>query len=88
MRVRVDAARLRDVLRGLAKAARGPRQVYLVGGATAVAEGWRESTIDIDLALGPDADDVLRAIPAIEESLNVIVELASPASAAPAVPGS
>jgi hypothetical protein len=46
-------------------------QVYLVGGATAVTVGWRDSTIDIDLAFGPGADDVLRAIPAIKDSLNI-----------------
>lgn len=74
-------------MRALATAARGPLQVYLVGGATAVAEGWRDSTIDIDLAFGPGADAVLRAIPAIKESLNVNVELASPADFIPVRPG-
>lgn len=74
-------------MRALSKAARGPLQVYLVGGATAVAEGWRDATIDIDLAFGPNADDVLRAIPAIKESLNVNVELASPADFIPVRPG-
>lgn len=74
-------------MRALARAARGPLQVYLVGGATAVAEGWRDSTIDIDLAFGGDADAALRAIPAIKESLNVNVELASPADFIPVKPG-
>ena len=36
-------------MRALAEAARRPLQVYLVGGATAVLEGWREATIDVDL---------------------------------------
>lgn len=74
-------------MRALATAARGPLQVYLVGGATAVTEGWRDSTIDIDLAFGPGADEVLRAVPAIKESLNVNVELASPADFIPVRPG-
>lgn len=74
-------------MRALARAARGPLHVYFVGGATAVVEGWRNSTIDIDLALGADADAVLRAIPAIKESLNVNVELASPADFIPVKPG-
>ena len=87
MRAAVDAGRLRAFMRALADAARGPLQVYLVGGATAVAEGWRDSTIDIDLAFGPGADAVLRAIPAIKESLNVNVELASPADFIPVKPG-
>lgn len=74
-------------MRALANVARGPLQVYLVGGATAVAEGWRDSTIDIDLAFGPGAADALRAIPAIKESLNVNIELASPADFIPIKPG-
>lgn len=56
-------------MRAIGDAARAPLQVYLVGGATAVVEGWRQATIDIDLALGPGHDAVLRAIPAIKEAL-------------------
>jgi hypothetical protein len=64
MRERVDRARLQTFMRALAAAARRPLQVYLVGGATAVIEGWRDATIDVDLKLGDDSDAVLRAIPA------------------------
>jgi hypothetical protein len=74
-------------MRALGNAAEGPLQVYLVGGATAVTEGWRDATIDIDLALGEGADVVLRAIRAIKERLNVNVELASPADFIPVKPG-
>jgi hypothetical protein len=74
-------------MRALGNAAEGPLQVYLVGGATAVTEGWRDATIDIDLALGEGADVVLRAIRAIKERLNVNVELASPAYFIPVKPG-
>ena len=74
-------------MRAMARAARGPLQVYLVGGATAVAEGWRESTIDVDLALGPGADAVLRELPSIKEALDINVELASPADFIPVRPG-
>jgi hypothetical protein len=87
MRAPVDRARLVAFMRALADATRRPLQVYLVGGATAVLEGWRDSTIDVDLKLGDDADPVLRAIPAIKESLNVNVELASPADFIPVRPG-
>ena len=65
-------------MRAVGDAAREPLQVYLVGGATAVVEGWRRATIDIDLALGPNHDAVLRAIPAIKQALDINVELASP----------
>jgi hypothetical protein len=87
MREPVDRARLRAFMRALAVAARKPLQVYLVGGATAVLEGWRDSTIDVDIKMGDDSDVVLRAIPAIKEALNVNVELASPADFIPVKPG-
>ena len=40
-------------------------RVYLTGGATAVLHGWRESTIDIDIKVVPDSDDLLREIPRV-----------------------
>lgn len=87
MRERVDRTRLRAFMRALALTTRRPLQIYLVGGATAVLEGWRESTIDVDLRLGDDADAVLRAIPEIKEQLNLNVELASPADFIPVKAG-
>ncbi len=83
MRERVDRARLRAFMRALSEATRLPLQVYLVGGATAVLEGWRDSTIDVDLRFGDDSDAILRAIPAIKERLNLNIELASPADFIP-----
>ena len=61
-----------------AQATDEPTTVYLVGGATAVWEGIRDSTIDIDLKIEPDRGDLLRALPQIKEDLEVNVELASP----------
>ncbi|MEE8366800.1 MAG: DUF6036 family nucleotidyltransferase, partial [Thermoanaerobaculia bacterium] len=61
--------------------------VYFTGGATAVLEGWRESTIDIDLKLIPDADEILRAIPRLKEELGINVELAAPDQFIPELPG-
>ena len=87
MRERLDRARLGAFMRALADAAEGPLQVYLVGGATAVFEGWRDATIDVDLALGGDARAILRALPAIKERLDLNVELASPADFIPVKPG-
>lgn len=87
MRERVDRARLRAFMRALAEATRRPLQVYLVGGATAVLEGWRDSTIDVDLKFGDDSDAVLRAIPAIKERLHLNIELASPADFIPVKAG-
>jgi hypothetical protein len=51
---------------------------YLAGGATAVLVGWRTTTIDVDIALEPEQDELLRALPAIKDELAINVELASP----------
>jgi hypothetical protein len=61
--------------------------VYLTGGATALLEGWRTSTVDVDLALVPDQDELLRAIPRLKDDLQINVELAAPSDFIPALPG-
>lgn len=61
--------------------------MYLVGGSTAVLEGWRESTIDVDLSFGQSDDAVLRALPKLKETFDINVELASPADFIPMKPG-
>lgn len=69
----------------LGRAVRGEHAVYFVGGATAVLEGWRDSTVDIDIALhdARAADELLRALPAIKDELELNVEVASPADFVP-----
>jgi hypothetical protein len=74
-------------MQALGAAAREDARVYLTGGASAVLLGWRESTIDIDLQLVPDRDELLRAIARLKEELEVNVELASPADFVPELPG-
>ncbi len=78
MRRLADADRIRQFMRALGQAATAPGRVFFTGGATAVLLGWRPTTIDIDLKLLPDQDALLRAIPALKESLQLNVELASP----------
>jgi hypothetical protein len=74
-------------MRRLGREARGPARVYLTGGASAVLRGWRPGTIDVDLKLDPDRDEILRAIPGIKEDLEVNIELASPDDFIPELPG-
>ena len=62
-------------------------RVYLNGGATALLLGWRSTTIDIDIALGADAEHLLRLVPALKEELELNVELAAPADFIPELPG-
>lgn len=74
-------------MRSLGAAAEDEATVYLTGGATAVLVGWRTSTIDIDLALVPEHESLLRALARLKDELQVNVELASPADFVPVAPG-
>jgi len=87
MRAPVDAARLAELLRRLGAAASGPGRIYLTGGATALLEGWRASTIDVDLTMVPEQDALFRAIARLKDELSINVELASPADFIPELPG-
>lgn len=83
MRRPLDPERLRRVLEALGRACRGPGVLYLTGGATALLEGWRDSTVDVDLKLDPEPEGVFSAIARIKEELDVNVELASPSDFLP-----
>jgi hypothetical protein len=60
--------------------------MYLTGGATAVLEGWRESTIDVDVLFEPEDDALLRRIAELKQTLDINVELASPLDFVPELP--
>jgi hypothetical protein len=83
----VDRARVRRLTDALGRAADRDAHVYLVGGATAVLVGWRESTVEVDLVVRPEDESLLRALPALKETLRMNLELASPADFIPVPPG-
>ncbi len=87
MRRPLDEARLHDFLRQLGQQANADLRIYLTEGATAVLFGWRTSTVDVDLKMEPERDEVFRAIPRLKEKLQVNVELASPEQFIPELPG-
>ncbi|HSB27531.1 MAG TPA: hypothetical protein VLE19_06745, partial [Pyrinomonadaceae bacterium] len=87
MRQKVNAERLNQFMTALASNIRSPARVYLVGGATAVLFNWRESTIDIDLKIVPENDEILRRIPSLKEQLQLNIEFAAPDDFIPALPG-
>ncbi len=74
-------------MRDLGAAADEEAVVYLTGGATAVLEGWRGMTVDVDLRLEPESDTLLRALARLKDELMVNVELASPADFIPVAEG-
>jgi hypothetical protein len=84
MRRRVTVQTLKQFMQELASAARSPGKVYLTGGATALLLGFREQTIDIDLKLDPEPEGAFEAIATLKNSLDLNVELASPADFIPA----
>lgn len=87
MRALATSARIDEFFRALGRAASAPSRVYVTGGATAVLLELRSSTIDIDLKLIPESDEVLRAIPQLKNRLQVNVELAAPDQFIPELPG-
>jgi hypothetical protein len=87
MRPPVDDQRIRSLARELGRVARAPTRIYLTGGSTAVLEGWRQATIDVDLRFEPEADELLRALPALKERLSLNIELVSPPDFVPELPG-
>jgi hypothetical protein len=78
-----DFTRIEQFMRKLGQAVRVDGRVYLTGGATAVLYGWRDTTIDVDIKLIPDRDEILREIPRLKEELNLNVELAAPSDFIP-----
>lgn len=83
MRELADATRIEQFMHELGRAVRVEGRVYVTGGATAVLCGWRDTTIDVDIKLIPDHDEILREIPRLKESLNLNVELAAPSDFIP-----
>lgn len=87
MRELADRERVERFMAILGRRASSASRVYLTGGATAVLHGWRSTTIDIDLKILPESDDVLRQIPRLKEELRINVEIASPDQFIPPLPG-
>jgi len=51
MRAAADAERIRRLAAVLGRIAPSGTKLYLTGGATAVLEGWRRSTIDVHVRI-------------------------------------
>jgi hypothetical protein len=87
MRALANKARMEAFCAALGHDVRGPGRIFLVGGATAVLHGWRETTIDIDLKALPEPSGLFEAIHKIKETLDINIELASPDLFIPELPG-
>ena len=87
MRQKVTAARLEEFMKALGSGVTEAARIYLVGGASSVLLGWRDSTIDVDLKLVPESDEILRRLTSLKERLQLNIELASPDDFIPQLPG-
>lgn len=87
MRGAADAERIKRLAVELGRAVAPGTRMYLTGGATAVLEGWRESTVDVDVRFEPDSDAALQRVRDLKERLSVNIELASPLDFLPPLPG-
>lgn len=74
-------------MKELASVSRTVSRIFLVGGSTAVLLGWRNSTIDIDLKIIPETDELLRSLSELKERLQINIKLASPDDFIPELPG-
>lgn len=79
--------RIIEFMRLLGRHAHKPCRIYFTGGTTAVLIGWRESTVDIDLKIEPELDEIFRELPKIKEQLDLNIELAAPSDFIPPLPG-
>jgi hypothetical protein len=87
MRPPVDRSRIEQLALRLAPQAGSATIIYLTGEATTVIEGWRASTVNVDVRFEPDSDELLRELPKIKEQLQINVALASPPDFIPELPG-
>ena len=86
MRGEADRAKLDRFMRALGDRVRGQGDIFLTGGGTAVLEGWRGTTIDLDLKAAPEPAGFFEAIAELKDLIDVNVELASPDDFIPALP--
>src|ERR1051325_1056498 len=87
MRTLSNKNKITEFMIAIGRLARSPVSLYFTGGSTAVIEGWRETTLDIDIKFIPEIDEIFRGIPAIKEKLEINVELAAPSDFIPELPG-
>jgi hypothetical protein len=86
MRNNLTVPKLRAFMAELATKAVSKGNVYFTGGATALLLGMREQTIDVDIKFDPEPQGAFEALRQLKNSLDINVELASPADFIPVAP--
>jgi len=75
---------IQSFMRSIGKILKKRTTLYLTGGSTAILYGFREGTIDIDIA--GDMDELFSYIPKIKERLQINIEMAKPTDFIPSLP--
>ncbi len=86
MRQHINKKNLQTFFEAISKNLNEHIDIYFTGGVTALLHGWRQSTIDIDLVMFPESDNLFRKFPELKNSLNINIEIASPAHFIPELP--
>jgi len=86
MRRNVTARKLQLFMEELARKAESQGNVFFTGGATALHFRMREQTIDLDIKFDPEPRGVFEALANLKNTLDLNVELASPADFIPVTP--
>ncbi len=84
-RQRITKMLVHEFMAEVSKVVHRPTRLYLAGGSTAVLLGFREGTIDIDIA--GEMDEIFSAIPGIKARLDINIELAKPTDFVPSLAG-
>ena len=87
MRDLANSDNIREFIRIFGSLAKSEAAVYFTGGSTAVIEGWRDTTLDIDIKFDPELDELFRGIASLKERLKMNIELAAPSDFIPELPG-
>lgn len=87
MRPEVTKKRLFEFMRFFADRLGSGGRVYLTGGASALLQDWRLTTIDVDLSASPEPQQFFAAIAETKNALQINIELVSPADFVPVLPG-
>lgn len=87
VRSNADKPKIQLFMTAVGKRVDGEGSIYLTGGATAVLNGWRPMTIDIDLKPDPEPPGLFETLAVLKNELDINVELACPDQFIPALPG-
>jgi Nucleotidyltransferase of unknown function (DUF6036) len=87
MRSVTDKAKLEAFMVALGNQVKGEGIIYLTGGATALLQGWRSMTIDVDIKPEPEPPGFFEALAKLKNELDINIKLASPEQFIPAIPG-